>query len=152
MVKTKQLLRSKVWFPNIDKMVELEIGTTECTLGKPRYRFRRYPIVEVISALDARTVTKKLRHIFAMFGLPKRLKSDDGPPFSSNNFKVFLDEFNIEHHRITPYWPEANGLAERSVRSIKKAILCANIENKNLKEELDNFLLNYRSTQHSTTA
>ncbi|KAK9729923.1 Integrase core domain, partial [Popillia japonica] len=141
----------------------------------------RYPIVEVISALDAQTVTKKLRHIFAMFGLPKRLKSDNGPPFSSNNFIVFLDEFNIEHHGITPYWPEANGLAERSVRTIKKAILCANIENKtpywpeanglaersvrtikkailcanienkNLKEELDNFLLNYRSTQHSTT-
>ncbi|KAK9745021.1 hypothetical protein QE152_g7269 [Popillia japonica] len=86
-----------------------------------------------------------------MFGLPKRLKSDNGPPFGSNNFKVFLDEFNIEHHRITPYWPEANGLAERSVRTIKKAIFCANIENKNLKEELDNFLLNYRSTQHSTT-
>ncbi|KAK9679592.1 Reverse transcriptase (RNA-dependent DNA polymerase) [Popillia japonica] len=78
-------------------------------------------------ALDVQTVTKKLRHIFAMFGLPKRLKSDNGPPFSSNNFKVFLDEFNIEHHRITPYWPEANDLAERSVRTIKKAILCANI-------------------------
>ncbi|KAK9744023.1 Integrase zinc binding domain [Popillia japonica] len=195
MVKTKQLLRSKVWFPNIDKMVELEIKTcSACQIVTPQHtrdpvvrsdllsaswenldidfagpypggkyllilidEHTRYPIVEVISTLDAQTVTKKLRHIFAMFGLPKRLKGDNGPPFSSNNFKeklrhifamfglpkrlkgdngppfssnnfkVFLDEFNIEYHRVTPYWPEANGLAERSVRTIKKAILCANI-------------------------
>ncbi|KAK9708741.1 Integrase core domain [Popillia japonica] len=65
--------------------------------------YTRFLIVEVLSALDTETVTKKWTHIFAMFGLPKRLKSENGPSFSRNNFKVFLDEFNIEHHRITPY-------------------------------------------------
>ncbi|KAK9718529.1 RNase H-like domain found in reverse transcriptase [Popillia japonica] len=84
MVKTKQLLRSKVWFPSIDKMVELETEGTELPSAPwenldidfagpyPGGKYllilidehTRYPIVEVISALDAQTVTKKLRHIF----------------------------------------------------------------------------------------
>ncbi|KAK9686648.1 Integrase core domain [Popillia japonica] len=81
-------------------IVEVISALDAQTVTKKLNEHTRYPIVEVISALDAQTVTKKLRHIFAMFGLPKRLKSDNGPPFSSNNFKVFLDEFNIEHHLV----------------------------------------------------
>ncbi|KAK9711410.1 Integrase zinc binding domain [Popillia japonica] len=44
MVKTKQLLRSKVWFPNIDKMVELEIKTcSACQIVTPQHT--RDPVV-----------------------------------------------------------------------------------------------------------
>ena len=36
-------------------------------------------------------------------------------------------------------------------KSLKKAISVATIERKNWKEELYNFLLNYRATPHTTT-
>ena len=44
-----------------------------------------------------------------------------------------------------------NSEVERFNRTIEKAIRAANVEGKNWKEELDIFLLNYRSTSHCTT-
>ncbi|KAK9744597.1 Integrase core domain [Popillia japonica] len=85
--------------------------------------YSRYPVVEVISSLDCKTVSKRLRHIFSMFGLPNTLKSDNAPPFNGAEFTNFLNKLSIKHNRVTPYWLEANGLAERRVKTLKKALL-----------------------------
>ena len=50
-----------------------------------------------------------------------------------------------------PYWPQANSEVERFNRTIEKAIRAAHLEGNNWKEELDVFLMNYRSTPHCTT-
>lgn len=86
-----------------------------------------------------------------MFGIPRMLKSDNGPPFNGLHFKKFCEEMNVIYHKVTPYWPEANGLAERSVKTFKKLISTAKLENKDIQKELDMFLLNYRATPHTTT-
>ena len=62
-----------------------------------------------------------------------------------------MAENRIKHTRVTPYWERANGLVENFNKSLKKAIRVATIEKKNWKEELYNFLLNYRATPHTTT-
>lgn len=47
--------------------------------------------------------------------------------------------------------PQANGEVERQNRSILKRLRIAQAEGKNLKSEVDRFLVMYRSTPHSTT-
>lgn len=188
-VKTKKLLREKVWFPDLDKMVETRIKScipcqatiTQHTrtpiISTPlpsnpweslamdfagpfpngKYvmvildEFSRFPVVEVIKSLKATKIINHLNRIFGLFGIPTSLKTDNGPPFNGSEFKIFLKSKGCKHRAVTPLWPEANGNVERFMKTIKRTIQTAVIENLNWEGELHQFLMNYRSTPHSTT-
>ena len=62
----------------------------------------------------------RLRKIFATHGIPKKIESDNGPPFSLTDFKVFAEEMGFEHHRVTPEHPRANGEAESFMKVLNK--------------------------------
>ena len=89
--------------------------------------------------------------IFSTHGIPRVIQSDNGPPFTSEDIKVFMQENGINHQKITPLWPQANSEAENFMKNLTKAIRSANTEGKNWKRHLSQFLLNYRATPHSTT-
>ena len=58
----------------------------------------RYPIVEIIlSAQSAQSVIRKFNKIFSMFGYPKKVLSDNGPPFESDVLKLYFEFLNIKH-------------------------------------------------------
>ncbi|KAH3790285.1 hypothetical protein DPMN_168481 [Dreissena polymorpha] len=44
--------------------------------------------------------------------IPRILKSDNGAPFKSQNFKKFATKYGFKHHRVTPLHQQANGTAE----------------------------------------
>ena len=67
---------------------------------------------------------------------------------SSNNSPTASDS-NIG--KSPPYWPQANGEAERFMCTLEKAIRTAYIENKNRTQALYEFLPQYRASPHSTT-
>ena len=113
--------------------------------------FSRFPEVEILTSTSARAVIPKLDAIFARQGIPDILKSDNGPPFNGHEFKNFSDYLGFKHRRITPYWPRANGEAERLVQTLEKSIRIAHLEGKNWKQELYKFSRQYRATPHSTT-
>ena len=41
--------------------------------------------------------------------------SDNDPPFTSTEFKIFIKANGIVHHRVPPYHPSSNALAENMV-------------------------------------
>ena len=69
---------------------------------------------------------------------------------NSEAFRNFANYLGFEHRKITPLWPKANSECERFNKTICKAIRAACIENKNWKQEMFNFLRNYRATKHAT--
>lgn len=187
-VKTKALLREKVWFPGIDKAVErkvtncipcqacskknspeplqmsslpaepwteVSIDFADMPMGEHLLvvydDYSRYPVVTKVSSTSAKVVTKKLEDIFAQFGIPEVVKSDNGPPFQSYDFKQFAQDLNFKHRRVTPLWPQANGGVERFMKTLKKALRCAVAEKRNWREEIPRFLLNYRNSPHAST-
>ena len=89
--------------------------------------------------------------MFSVHGIPSVLRSDNGPPFTGEEFKKFMLENGINHRRITSLWPQANSEAENFMKPLTKAIRSAHAEGKNWKKDLYLFLLNYRATPHSTT-
>jgi hypothetical protein len=41
--------------------------------------------------------------------IPKRIKNDNGPPFNGHELTNFCNHFGIQHHKVTPLYPQANG-------------------------------------------
>jgi len=162
-VKSKQLLRTKVWFPGIDALMEKTVNECiACQANSPSKtqaplmmtelsphpwhtialdfygplpsgeyflvcidEHSRYPVVEKLHSLCAKTVIPLVDKIFALFGIPVTVKSDNGPPFNSKEFESFAKHLGFNHHRVTPLWPQANGEAERFMQNLGKSIKTA---------------------------
>ena len=113
--------------------------------------YSRFPFVEPVSSTSASAVIPKLDKLFATFGTPHVVKSDNGPPFNGDEFAKFAGALGFKHRKVTPLWPRANGEVERFVKTLKKYIKAAKAEGKNWRKELQAFLRNYRTTPHATT-
>ncbi|XP_039757341.1 uncharacterized protein K02A2.6-like [Pararge aegeria] len=107
--------------------------------------------VEKLQTISAAVVIGRLRQLFARFGLPKIIQSDNGPPMSSAEFGLYLKQNGIKHNLIAPYHPSSNGAAENSVRTIKRVLKKAVVEKMDDLTALSRFLFTYRNTEHSTT-
>jgi hypothetical protein len=100
------------------------------------------------SATSSATI-RCLQTLFAQFGLPKTIVSDNGSCFVSQEFEKFLKVNGIRHLTSAPYHPATNGLAERAVQIIKNG-LKRDTEG-TLSARLARILFNYRISPHSTT-
>jgi len=103
----------------------------------------------------AEAVISVLLSIFAFWGLPKKLVSDNGPPFSSKAYKQFCTNYDIELCYSPVSHPECNAQAERSVQICKKALLklcSANPDSSatQWQDLISRFLLCYLNTPTTT--
>ena len=76
-------------------------------------KYSRYPIVNEVKSTTAKELIKFLDEIFSLFGLVKKIDSDNGTPFTSDEFSSYCKQRNILHHLVTPLWPNANGMVEK---------------------------------------
>ena len=113
--------------------------------------YSRFPVVDVVQSTSTRVVITRLDKIFAEFGIPEVIRSDNGPLFNRRDFKNFAKTLGFEHQKITSLWPRSNGEVERFMQTIKKTTHTATTEGKPWKEELCKLLRNYRTTPHSST-
>lgn len=98
-------------------------------------------------------VVTKLREVFCRLGLVDTIVSDNGPQFTSEEFKQFVDNNGIRHILTAPGHPATNGQAENFVKTVKKSIY-ANLNDKNPDDFdtiLNRLLADYRATKHCTT-
>ncbi|CAB4028416.1 Transposon Tf2-9 poly, partial [Paramuricea clavata] len=106
--------------------------------------------LEPKDAIQAKTI-EVLRNLFARFGIPEQIVSDNGPQFVSEEFRSFMKSNGVKHITSAPYHPATNGLAERSVQTFKQALRSMEESSKPIQEKLAKFLITYRNTPHSTT-
>ena len=111
----------------------------------------KWPDVVVLTSTTATRTIEALRELFARFGIPKQLVSDNGPQFISQEFASFLSKNGVKHIRTAPYHPASNGAAERMVKSVKRGVKAGMRNGVPLERALQAFLLRYRSTPHTTT-
>ena len=189
LVKTKKLIREKVWFPGIDALAAKAVkDCLACqSVGQPAKPAplnllpiplqawdtiyvdflglllskdlllvvidgrTRFPEVAIVRSTNTKSTITSLNRIFSTHGLPRRIISDNGPPFQSEEFRHYMITNGITHHKITPLWPQANAEAETFMKPLTKCLQTAVIDNKDWKLELQLFLLNYLATPHCTT-
>ena len=99
----------------------------------------------------AKDVIKSLTRIFQTHGFPVSFRTDNGPPFTSNDLENYLSINGIEHQKGIPYWPQSNGEVERLNKTLLKVIRIANAQRADWRAELGDFLFQYRVTTHTTT-
>ena len=114
----------------------------------------KWPEVKIFlrnQSTNAEGVISAMDKMFAVHGIPDTIRTDNGPPFNSKDFKNFARRNGFQCQKVTPLWPEANGQAEAFMKCLGKVVRTAHIENRDWKKALDNFLLAYRATPHPST-
>ena len=100
--------------------------------------FSRYIEVIKLSSTTTSSIVTAMKPIFARYGIPNIVISDNGPQYSSQEFQEFAKAYDFEHITSSPYHPQGNGEAERAVKTVKN--LLRDTSDPNLA------LLSYRST------
>lgn len=103
----------------------------------------------VTTSSTSTTVIEISRHVFAWFGMPETIVSDNGPCFVSKEFESFLLANGMKHITSSPYYPATNGLAERAIQILKKGL--KKVTSGSLQTRLAQILMSYRITLQSTT-
>lgn len=82
----------------------------------------RYPEVLPLASSISTAVREKLIEVFARFGLPSTLVSDNGPQFVSDEMAKFLHRLGISHVKSSPRYPQSNGMVERLHRLVRERL------------------------------
>ena len=99
------------------------------------------------------TTTTATMKLFAAYGLPLQVVTDNGPQFVSDEFAGFMRGNGIRHIKmlltipLRTVWPNDS----RFVQSLKQALKTNISSGRPLSHHLANFLLTYRSSPHATT-
>ena len=92
-----------------------------------------------------------LTSIFAKYGLPEHIVSDNGTCFTSYEFQRYLDQYGIRHTTTSPGHPASNGLAERYVGFFKQQMRKLSNSELSIEERIQKILFSYRTTPHPST-
>ena len=87
-----------------------------------------------LTSTTSNVVIKHLKSIFSRHDLPQVVVSDNGPQY----FTEFAKQYDFTHITSSPQFPQANGAAERAVRTVKTLLSKSN--------DLYMAMLAYRST------
>ena len=82
--------------------------------------YSSYIEVVRLTTTTSRSVIKEMKAVFARFGIPDTLITDNGPQFSSAEFAVFAKTWMFEHKTSSPLYPQSNGKAENAVKTVKR--------------------------------
>lgn len=188
-VGTKQHLRTKVWWPGMDRAAERHckachgcqivdrpdppeplrptplpdgpwrdvavdllgpLPSNHAILVVVDY-FSRYYEYDVMTTTTSEKVIDSLESMFSRHGLPVTIKSDNGPQFRSEQFRLYCEENGITHIKTTPKYAQANGEVERQNASLLKRIRIAQSEGLDWKKEMRKYVTIYRSIVHPST-
>lgn len=104
--------------------------------------YSRYIEIRMLENTTSATVIHHTKSIFARHGIPAMIISDNGPQYTAKEFQKLTKEWGIKHATTSPYHPQANGLAEKSVQTVKRLLSKAKADG----QDLYLCLLEYRNT------
>ncbi|RVX10500.1 Gag-Pol polyprotein [Vitis vinifera] len=110
--------------------------------------FSKWVEAEAYASIKDKDVTKFVwKNIICGFGIPQTIIADNGPQFDSIAFRNFCSELNIRNSYSTPRYPQSNGQAEATNKTLITA-LKKRLEQAKGKwvEELPDVLWAYRTT------
>lgn len=105
--------------------------------------------VRQVSHPTSAAVAKVLRSLFATFGIARRVMSNNGTAFVSDEIRTFYERNGVEAITSAPYHPATNGQAERYIAELKKALV--QDTTRPIQRRLNRFLFRQHTTVHAGT-
>ena len=121
-----QLQKEKLIPHDIPSEVWSKVGTDLFTLRNKDYLIiadyntKFFEISELPDTL-ATTVVSHTKNVFARFGIPKSIVSDDSQ-FVSQEYKLFSQQWDFNHRTSSPEYPKSNGFIERTIQTVKRSL------------------------------
>ena len=84
--------------------------------------YSKWPEVEKLDGLSLSNVITYLKKQFSRYGFIDELVSDNGPQFSSAEFKKFAIDYQFTHTTSSPHYSQSMGQTERYVQTVKQLI------------------------------
>lgn len=84
------------------------------------YYSRYFEVCKLDCNTKSLSVIRKMKTVFARHGIPETVVSDNGPQYSSAEFAKFAKDWDFSHDTSSPHYPQSNGLAEKTVQTIKR--------------------------------
>ena len=82
----------------------------------------RFPEVTKLSSTVSKSVISVLKTLFARYGIPEVLRSDNVPQYSSDEFAQFMQSYGVRHITSRARYPQSNGLSEKMVQTLKRLL------------------------------
>jgi transposase InsO family protein len=115
---------------------------------------RRIMACEGFARIEMESAMRTFEAVFREFGLPKRIRSDNGAPFAARGLRGFTRmsvwwmRLGIVHERIEPASPQQNGQHERMHRELKRETTRPAAENLLAQQErFDRFVEEYNDVR-----
>ena len=85
----------------------------------------RFPAAKIVTTTAATPVIKALDNIYTDYGQPISHRTDNGPPFNSEEFTKYTNSKDIEHVKTYPYHPSkpSGNLYEAPWQNYESSIL-----------------------------
>ena len=77
--------------------------------------YSKWPEIARLDDLSSKTTVTHLKSMFARYGIPDVVRSDNGPQFASQVFEDFQKSYGFKHLTSSPRFPQSNGEAEREL-------------------------------------
>lgn len=113
--------------------------------------YSRFVIARFVRSTDTTSVVPVLHDIFELLGNPLSIRADNGPPFNGSEWKEFCASRAISCEFSTPGYPQQNGLVERYMQVMNKAITGAVQADENCEKALQDALNAHNSAVQRTT-
>lgn len=115
----------------------------------------KYVKAVFVKSTDGAETIRFREKAFEDLWIPKKLISDNGPPFQSKEFADYCAYRKIQLIHSAPGHPVVNGLIKRFMRNIRRTMIGAIIEGAGTRKELENALEcavhQYNRRPHSMT-
>ena len=98
----------------------------------------------------AKQTIKVIDEIFTNFGRPSRYRSDNGPPFSSQEFQQYMEQLGVRRDLSYAYRPQSNPV-ETWMKPLGKCLRIATRHHRDKEAAIRELLLAYRTTPHPAT-
>ena len=110
-----QIIHGRKWVLTFSNSTTLRICSLSIISQDIRKSF-------TLSSTTSKSIIQAMKTIFARHGIPEVVMSDNGPQYSSQEFKDFAADYNFKHITSSPNFPQSNGQAERGVKTVKRLL------------------------------
>ena len=100
----------------------LSLGEHKWILTTTNYFTKWIEVVPTRQTTDSVIIEFLINNMFSRFGCPRRIITDNAKAFTSIKLVKFCNDYNIILSHSTAYYPQGNGLAESSNKSLVRII------------------------------